>query len=304
MSLESFHKNRRHYHLGLLSLSVEATVDPHRFEAWLPQTGQAADRPPAATLWVGGSDTRNTLGGPGRHVAGGVSVWVDDTVGRASLLGPAGHSELDLRELWGKVTPRAGAGEVGPLLSAGTGLLLGRAGVVLMSASAVVDVSGGGWLIVGSQESRSLLSRAFVRDGCEFVSDDQLLLRPARRSVGSILLESWHRSPRRETSSKSAADLPASAWRPVAPLRGVILSRTGVDSRSRPWKVAARDRALATLVDASPYVDCDTAVSGALMELLGSCCARPAVEAVVSGEGERGRGRPLSRLAEAIDDIL
>jgi hypothetical protein len=304
MATDSIASSRRHFHLGLLSLSVEATVDPRRFEAWIPQTGQAEDRPPAATLWVGGSDTRSSLGGPGRHVPGGVAVWVDENAGRASLLGPAGHSELDLRELWGRVTPRDGAGEVGSLLSAGTGLLLGRAGVVLMGASAVVDVSGGGWLIVGSRESRSPLTRAFVRDGCEFVSDDQLLLRPARRSAGSILIESWHRSVQSETTASAGGELPASAWRSIAPLRGIVLSRAAPDGRSRPWKVVSRDRALATMVDASPYLDCDPAVSGALLEVLGSCASRPAVEAAVAGEGERGRGGPLAKLAEAIDGIL
>jgi hypothetical protein len=295
---------RRHYQLGLLALSIEPTVPRERFEGWLPRTMNALDAPSAATLWVGGADTRDKLDGPGRLVAGGVALWVDGAADRASLLAPAGHSEIDLRDRWGRLTPKDGAGELGPLLSAGAGLLLGRAGSALLSASAIIDAIGGGWLILGSRELRSAMTRAFVRDGCDYVSDDQLLVRYARHQPGILLLESWHRDARRHDAIAADAELPVRKWKPVAALRGILVARAATSARSRPWKTAARDHTFATLIDSAPYVDCDPGTAGPIRELLASCLSRPLIDATGPGVEEGGRGGSLAKLSAVLDGLL
>ena len=71
-------------------------------------------------------------------------------------------------------------------------------------------------MIVGPREDRSTLVNAFALDGCDYVSDDQVVVRRAHHQAGVIAMESWHRQ---------RAGLPPENWKPVTQLRGVILAR-------------------------------------------------------------------------------
>jgi hypothetical protein len=304
--------SRAQYTLGPLSLTIEATVARERYERWLPRTSLATDAHGLAALWVGGSDQRGPASGTARLVPGGVALWIADGASRASLLCPAGHAELDLTELWGRVCPSVGAGDasneaandIGPLLTTCTALLLGRAGVAMLNASAIIDMTGGGWLIVGPREERSLLVRAFVRDGCDFVSDDQVLLRAARHQAGLLLIESWHRSAVEGDSSHAWVEPPSEKWKPVAQLRGLLLTRSAASRTPLAWRAVRRDMALASLLDACPHLDSDPAMGNPIRDLLASCSARPAIAAVLTRGLADSSDGVVRQLANAIDAIL
>lgn len=286
---------RKQYRLGLLTIVAEPTVSPTRFEGWLPRTAELVEHPAEAELWLGGPETRETPIGSAKLVPGGVAVWVDESAGRASLRSPAGHAELDLAERWGRVSPRDGTSELNALLNVSAAILMGRAGAALVDASAIIDPSGGGWMIVGPRENRSALVEAFSREGCDYVSDDQVVVRKAHHQDGVIAMESWHRH-------RDA--LPAENWKPVVPLRGLLLARTIVTQTPLPWRAASRDQALASLLDASPHLASDPGTEQPLREMLASCTARPSITALISKGRVTPPGGALRQLASAVDSLL
>jgi hypothetical protein len=294
--------DRRRYRLGMLTLVTEASVPATRFEAWLPRTGDAGDLPPAIALWVGGSEKREAHRGSAPLVTRGVALWVEDKSDHASLLCPAGHAELDLEERWGSVSPRDGTSDLGALLSASTAILMGRAGAVLMDASAIIDSSGGGWMVIGPREDRSTLVHAFVRDGFDYVSDDQLVVRGAYHQAGLVVLESWHRPTAR--ARQPATALPRGKWRAMAQFRGVLLARTISSRTPLPWRAVTREQTLASLVDASPHLHSDPVMVDALHALLASCAARPAFAVLSDRELDYPSGNAVRQLASAIDSIM
>jgi hypothetical protein len=224
-----------------------------------------------------------------------VAVWIDEATGRASLRSPAGHAELDLAERWGRINPRDGTSELNGLLNASAAILMGRAGAALVDASSIIDTTGGGWLIVGPRDDRSALVRSFASEGCDYVSDDQVVVRNARNQPGIIVIESWHRY--REP-------LPPEKWRPVAPLRGLLLARAIVTRTPLPWRAAAREQALASVLDATPHLTSDPGAEEPLRELLSSCATRPAITALISRDRPTPPGGAVKQLAAAVDAML
>jgi hypothetical protein len=295
---------RKHYKLGILALVAEASVPADRYEHWLPRTGDAGGDPPAAALWLGGTADRDSLGAMARLVPGGVALWIDESLRRAALLSPAGHAELDLGDRWGRVCPRDGTGDIAALLTVGSALLMGCAGAALMDASGVIDSGGGGWLIVGPREERSKLVRAFVRDGCHYVSDDQVVVRGAHHQTGLVIFESWHRPVDDAAQTAGSPGLPSERWKSVAQLRGILLARSLVSRTVLPWRAATREQALASLIDASPHIDSDPVTTDPLRELLALCAARPAIVALLNRERELSPGSVLRQLASAMDAMI
>jgi len=293
--------DRRRYRLGMLTLVTELSVLATRFETWLPRVGDPGDEAPDIAIWMGCSEKRGRPTGGTSRVSRGVALWLDEQSDHAWLLSPAGHAELDLKERWGRVSPRDGASDLGTLLDASTSILMGRAGAVLMDASAIIDSTGGGWLIVGPREDRATLVRDLVRDGLDFVSDDQVVARRARHQEGLILLESWHRPAERACAGHPAPVLPVENWKPVAQLRGVLLARTISSRAPLPWRAVTREQTLESLVEASPHVDSDPAMADTLRELLASCAARPAFVALSATKHTFPSGNAVWQLARAID---
>jgi hypothetical protein len=283
------------HRLGMLTLVAEASVPRVRFEGWLPRTGDSRGQPAEVELWLGGSERRDTPSGTTRLVPGGVAVWIDEASGKASLRSPAGHAELDLGERWGRINPRDGTSELHGLLNASAAILMGRAGAVLVDASTIIDPTGGGWLIVGPRDDRSTLVRTFASDGCDYVSDDQVVVRKARNQPGVVVIKSWHR-PR--------ASLPPEQWKPVAPLRGVLLVRAVVTRTPLPWRPAAREQALASVLDSSPHLASDPGTEEPLRELLAACATRPAITALMSRDKPSPPGGASRQLAAAVDSLL
>ena len=280
----------------MLTLVADPAVPRGRFERWLPRTGDSGGQPAEVELWLGGTDNRrDTPSGSTRLVPGGVAVWIDEPSGKAALRSPAGHAELDLGERWGRITPRDGTSELHGLLNACCAILMGRAGAVLVDASTIIDATGGGWMIVGPRDDRSALVRSFAAEGCEYVSDDQVIVRNARNQPGVLVLESWHR-PRGE--------LPPEKWKPVAPLRGVLLARAIVTKTPLPWRAAAREQALASVLDSSPHLVSDPGTEELLRELLAACATRPAITALMSRDRPTPPGGAARQLAAAVDSLL
>ncbi len=295
---------RKECRLGLLTLVTESAAYFKRIESWLPRAGSSTDYPSSAELWVGGAETRSTVRGSARVLPGGVALWVNNTSDHVSLLSPAGQAELDLNDRWGRVSPRDSAGDLGALLGAAVALLLARAGVALLNASALIDTSGGGWLILGAPEVRTKLVRAFVNDGCDFVSDDQVAVRSAHHQSGVVILESWHRSVPHAGRAPAQPELPSERWRPTAQLRGVLLARSIVSRTPLAWRAATPEQALGSLIDAVPHLDSDSVTAEPLRELLASCATRLAIFALFNRERDIAGGNALRELANAIDGIL
>jgi hypothetical protein len=279
----------------MLTLVAEPSVPRARFESWLPRTGDSSGQPAEVELWLGGAERRDTPSGSTRLVPGGVAVWIGEESGKASLRSPAGHAELDLGERWGRINPRDGTSELHGLLNASAAILMGRAGAVLVDASTIIDTTGGGWMIVGPRDDRSALVRTFASEGCDYVSDDQVVVRKARNQPGVMVLESWHR-PR--------APLAPEQWKPVVPLRGVLLARAIVTRTPLPWRPAAREQALASVLDASPHLSSDPGTEQLLRELLASCTTRPAITALMSRDKPAPPGGATRQLAAAVDSLL
>jgi hypothetical protein len=285
----------KQYRLGLLTLVAEPSVPAARFESWLPRAAEVRGQRAEIEIWLGDSEKRETAGGSSRLVSGGVAVWIDETARRASLRSPTGFAELDLGERWGQVTPRDGTSELHSLLTVSCAILFGRAGAAMVDASAIVDLSGGGWLIVGPREDRAALVSAFVADGCDYVSDDQVVVRRATHQAGLIVIESWHRA---------TGALAPERWTPVAQLRGVLLARGLVTKAPMPWRQASRDQTLASLCDASPHLHTDPATVEPLRELLASCAARPVITALLNRDRATPPGGAVKQLQSAVDAML
>jgi hypothetical protein len=284
----------------MMTIAVETPALVPLVEAWLPRASDASDHPSAATLWVG--ETRAAefkTAGIGR-VARGVAVWIDGKFDQAVVITPSGRAELDLGARWGAVVPRNATVDVGPLLTASASLLLGRGGIVLIEASMIIDTSGGGWIIVGSPAERSALLHAFVRDGCFYVSDSKVALRMARHQPGLIIGESWHSS----STADSRVQPPLERWKPMAQLRGVLLAQAIVSRTPLPWRSATKDQTFASLMDSSPHLPTDPAMTEPLRELLAVCASRIAITAFVQRSGEHAPGNALRQLANAIDASL
>jgi hypothetical protein len=279
----------------MLTLVADPSVPRARFEDWLPRTSDASGQPAEVEIWLGGSERRDSPSGSTRLVPGGVAVWMDEASGKASLRSPAGHAELDLGERWGRITPRDGTGDLHGLLNASAAILMGRAGAVLVDASSIIDATGGGWLIVGPRDDRSALVKSFAAEGCEYVSDDQVVVRRARNQPGVVVVESWHRR---------RVPLPPEKWKPVAPLRGVLLARAIVTRTPLPWRAAAREQTLASILDASPHLASDPGTEGLLRELLALCTTRPAITALLSRERPTPPGGAVRQLGAAVDSLL
>jgi hypothetical protein len=295
---------RREYRLGLLNIVTESTVFAKRIENWLPRTGGSTDYPSSAELWVGGAETQSKIRGSARVIYGGVALWMNDGEDHASLLSPAGHAELDLSERWGRVSPADTASGLSALLSASAAILMARAGVALLNASAIIDTSGGGWLILGPREARAKVVRAFVSDGCDFVSDDQLAVRYAHHQSGLVILESWHRTASSSSGLPGEMELPPERWKPTAQLRGVLLARSIVSRTPLAWRGVTREHALESLIDAVPHFNSDSVTTDPLRELMASCATHLTIVALLNRERDFVSGGAVRDLASAIDGIL
>jgi hypothetical protein len=288
---------------------AEPNVAFEHLHEWLPVTNVPTESKPLAELWVGQSPRPPMPAGPPRRIYRFISLRVDEVTKRGIALGRTGHARLNLRQREGHVQPGSTPTETDALLTLSAAALLARASVLLLDATAIVDRTGGGWLLLGHPVERTALACAFASEGWGFVSDGQLLVRRTDPQPSRVVLESWHRGPR---LAADRADLVASAatllspqrWRPVAELRGVLIARASPSGEDAPWRRVPRDEVMANLAAASPYLHSDHAVEEYLGGLLASCADCPALDVFLDSATSPGLLEPGRRLTNVLEQLI
>jgi hypothetical protein len=178
---------RRHFRLGPLGLIADTGEEFARIQSWLPQASLPTEHAPAAAVWISKLPPPKDVVGKPLFDSGGIAVWIDEHHERATAIGVTAHAEIDLREKSGRVHAGTDDAELEQLLTLTVRLLLGRAGCLLVDATAIVEPDGGAWMILGAPKARTALACGFVFDGCQFVSDGQSspIARATQRRAGS-----------------------------------------------------------------------------------------------------------------------
>jgi len=247
---------RRTFRLGPLSLVVEADAPFDLVAGWLPQTNITNDDAPAAAISVARDLRPLNPGSVPQFVSGAVQVWVDEAMARATVLTPTGHARVDFASRLARLHPGTDAQEAAELLSLTAALVLARAGTLVLEASAVIDTTGWCWLTLGQPDDRARLTRAFCADGGRFVSDGRVLVRRLPLKPEQIIVESWYQAAAKPSSAAatgaiaSDAALPWDRWRPLSPLRGLLLAGTSRARTLPQWRSAERDYATTMLLRA------------------------------------------------------
>lgn len=298
---------RRHYRLGPLALVAEPNVAPELVDAIVPRTSSPTESSPAAAMWLSRSPRPLTPGAPASAMLGGVAVWVDESAERATVIGKVGHATVDLRNRWARLDPGTDREDAIRLFDATTALILGRARYVLVDASAVIDVTGNGWLLVGDAKARTALLNAFVEDGFSFVSDGSSLLRRAHHQPETIVVESWHRGTVAGDSPAAGGDAepdPGSRWRPVARVQGVVLAHDVGSSRVTPWHGALRTDVEKAVSQAGWITRADEHGREYLHGVLMANAARPCVRACFDASAPAQSVKPMRALSNALEEML
>jgi hypothetical protein len=298
---------RRHFRLGPLGLIIDSADEFARIQSWLPQASLPTEHAPAAAVWVSKMQAPRDVVGKPLFDADGIAVWIDEQHERATAIGETAHAEIDLQEKSGRVYAGTDDGELEQMLTLTVRLLLGRAGCLLVDASAIVEPDGSAWMILGTPKARSALACGFVFDGCQFVSDGQLLLRRAHQEPSRIVVESWHRtaSPAgtARRSTRGARTLTPDVWCPLARLKGVVVAqrRTGT---ALSWARAKPQDALGALAEGAPLIERDSGVVAYLHGLLTSCSQLPVVNAPVNPAQAPTEMDALRQLRNSLEEML
>jgi hypothetical protein len=220
-------------------------------------------------------------------------LWIDPASGALQLRAPTvwGEGALDTGMTM-RLAPHAPlsqqADDMAGALLLCAGVLLGAAGALLVHAGAVVDHAGRAWLLAGDTHSgKSTTVATLSAAGVPWVCDDTLLVTP---SPTGPMVHGWVRRPHLdrgyvagtvvgERITAALADhgpfaLPA--WRPSAPLGGVLLPTVRAHLPTALEPVPARE-AFAVLVRQGPWAGAlPPARAAALLGLLGAMANGPA----------------------------
>jgi hypothetical protein len=268
---------RRTIRVGPVGLVIEPDAPFDQIAGWLPHTDVPDGEPPAAAISVHReARPAHPTTAPSLVVAG-LRIWVSSEGDRATALASTGHAQIDLRARLARLDPGTNASETHALLSATVSLVLAHAGIAVVRASAVTDAAGWCWLLLGEPCHRATATRAFSRGGGYYVSDGRALVRRAPLSPDVIVVESWHESTAAPTTAPSPdadrAELPWQRWRPLAPLRGVLLLDCSADDGA-PLRRAAEASVHDALARAMPYVGADPAGDSRIAGLVAACAQR------------------------------
>ena len=302
---------RRHFRLGPLGLIADTAEEFERIQTWLPQASLPTEHAPAAAIWISKMQPPKDVVGKPMFDSDGIAVWIDEHHERATAIGMTAHAEIDLREKSGRVHAGTDDVELENLLTLTVRLLLGRAGCLLVDASAIVEPDGGAWMILGAPKARTALACGFVFDGCQFVSDGQLLLRRAHQQPSRIVVESWHRSHAHAHAndgatrrpSRGARTLTPDVWCPLAPLTGVVVAHRRVDATHR-WERAKNHETFGAFAVATPLLERDSGVVEYLHGMLATCSELPSVNAPVNPADAPTEMDALRQLRNTVEEML
>jgi hypothetical protein len=234
-----------HPHLVPAQCAIHLSAD-RSFAAALPTPMVPPSRPrdlawDAVHGWV---DARG-LCVIGPHVAG-AAHWAD---GRAELTIPAAATDA---EVWASL-----------LLLAGP--LLASQGHLLLHAGAIVDATGGAWLLTGpSRAGKSTSVATWSRGGAAWIADDTVLLTNAS---DTLMCHGWVRPPHLDAGYREGRitgerlvveDMAPGAfdtarWIASAPVRGVLLPIIAATAPTKLERATAGD-ALSALLPQSPWL--------------------------------------------------
>jgi hypothetical protein len=234
---------------------------------------------------------------------GGVSAHV--TAKAAHLDGSAGlRGEVDLEALRAFVAldVARGAADMHGGLTLAAALLIGRLGRALVHAAALVDPSGGGWLLVGDSHSgKTTTCATLLTAGWRYVADDQIVLAPC---VEGLVAEGWPREAHLDpgwrdgqlTSTRVGVDLGLvrpEAWAPQVVVKGVLFPSIAADRPTHLVPVAPAD-ALGRVIRQSPWLLADRSVAPNALALLTTAAAGPCF-ALSLGRDSYANGERLAR---------
>jgi hypothetical protein len=189
------------------------------------------------------------------------------------------------------------------MLTIAAALLLGRADRLLMHSAAVVDPSGGAWLLTGDARSGKSTSTAnLIRAGWSWLSDDQVVLGCVG---GDLVVEGWPRpfhldtgwedgSPTGLRATVDADSFGSGRWRRSAPLAGLLFPEVQAKSNTALMPVS-RAEALTRLLRQSPWLLADRASAPSLLGLLERTAVSPAHRLVLAMDTFRDGSR-LARI--------
>jgi hypothetical protein len=298
---------RRHFRLGPLGLIADTGEEFARIQSWLPQASLPTEHAPAAAVWISKLPPPKDVVGKPLFDSDGIAVWIDEHHERATAIGMTAHAEIDLREKSGRVHAGTDDAELEQLLTLTVRLLLGRVGCLLVDATAIVEPDGGAWMILGAPKARTALACGFVFDGCQFVSDGQLLLRRAHQEPERIVVESWHRMHASDGAtrrpSRGARTLTPEVWCPLAPLKGVVVAHLEGEAAPR-WERAKNHETFSAFALATPLLERDSGVVEYLHGLLTSCSQLPSVNAPVNPAQAPTEMDALKQLRNTVEEML
>jgi hypothetical protein len=251
---------------------------------------------------------------------GGVRAWTDTPVAGETLLMNGArtvHAVVDrnARRAMIRVIPALEESErddVRVAFGLAVTLLIGHVGHAVVHAAAVVAPNGGAWLLAGdSRAGKSSTTAALVAAGWDYLSDDSVVLSPARSGDPSgISVEGWRsgfsldRGWRDGVSTGDRVETEANAigggkWRPAAPLAGVLFPRVDASSPTALGAISQAN-AFVELVRQSPWLLADRGSAPAVAALLCHAAVMPAARLSL---GADSYARP-ERLVEVLSAIV
>jgi hypothetical protein len=222
-------------------------------------------------------------------------------------------ASLDLAQSAGRISVWADPGDgvtardVYSMLTICAALLLGRCGRAMVHAAGLVDPGGRGWLLAGdAQAGKTTTTLSLIREGWDFLSDDQLVLHHSPDD-GNVMMEGWLRTFHPDEQWQS--DVPsgrrttlhprlAGPGRPrsMAELGGILFPQVVRDEPTCLVPVAPAP-ALALLIRQSPWLLADRTAAPTLLRCLQAAANFPAYRLQL-GLDTFGRGRRLADLLE------
>jgi hypothetical protein len=284
-------------------LAVEACHDlaPLLRSSWLPQDLPRTMSQASALIQVSRENASPPPPDePPTLTLGTASLWISAT-GDSGVLAASGGcwGSLDLPRLRAHLrVPSDGpptaavAGDLYSMLTISAALLLGRSGCCLLHAAGVVSPAalrggnGEAWLLVGdARAGKSTTSVNLITRGWNYLSDDQVILRPGS-AAGPIMVEGWLRPfhldegwgsdiPLRRRRTVQAARLGPGRRIRTAALGALLFPR--VSAAEATGLTPARPTvAMAGLIRQSPWLLADPGAARGLLDLLRRAASVPA----------------------------